>query len=878
MRRASLIFLLAALAAVGTLRIGAGQDLPFFQSALEPVATGGLEAVDRSLARLSRHRRLLVIGAHPDDEDTTILALMGRVSGGEAAYLSLTRGEGGQNLIGPELEVGLGLVRTGELLAARRVERTRQYFTRAYDFGYTRSLEEVWERWPRREILEDVVRIVRRFRPQIIVAAFPGDERAGHGQHQAAGVLAVEAFEQSGDPDRYPELTAAGLVPWQPSILLRRSLWWLGEETEIETPLGVLDPLTGQSVVQIAAESRSQHRSQDMGMLQPLGGLVGGFEHLAGAPVEDGSDLFGTLDDGLTAIAELAPAGALRNQLIEELAAIESLAVGARSRLSPVEVAGAVPSLREISDRLATAVALCQTEDMSSDRSRFLVDLLEEKRNLASEGLLAAAGIAVDVVADRSEIPVGGTATVTAEFWNAGTSPAELEAVEIRSRDGWQAEAVTLEIETRIMKGVERRAYRVRVPGDAQPTVPYFTALPRRGDLYDWDGVREEVRGRPLQPPPLVAEISLRFEGLSLRVRREVVHRYRDQALGEIRQPVRAVPAIEVVARPSLVIWPVGSASRRAVEIELGSHLPRPVTGRLALESASWSQQAAIDFRIDDPEGSTIIAMPLELPPGAPAGRHVLRVWAALKGGERFGHSYPVLEYPHIRPLVEPRPAAIDVQVLELGLPDVRRVGYVRGASDRVPEVLQEIGLPVEVVSGAELGSRDLTEFDVIVIGARAYESDAGLGSANKRLLSWVEQGGRLVVQYQQYAFIEGGFAPGELEIGSPHGRVTDEGSPVRVLVPEHPFFSSPNRIERADWEDWVQERGLYFPSSWDPGFRPLLELNDPMRSPEQGALLIRDVGRGTWVYTGLSFFRQLPAGVPGALRLFVNLLAVGES
>jgi LmbE family N-acetylglucosaminyl deacetylase len=255
-------------------------------TALEPATTGGIETVDRSLAKLSTHRRVMVVGAHPDDEDNTVLALVSRGLGGEAAYLSLSRGEGGQNLVGPELGIGLGLIRTGELLAARRIEGSRQFFTRAFDFGYTRSLEETFERWPREIIQEDAVRAVRRFKPQVIVAVFPGDSRAGHGQHQMAGVIAVDMFDLAGEPDRFPGLTAEGLPPWQPEALYRR-LWWGQEEPTFELLLGQVDPLSGRSMLQIAAASRSMHRSQDMGRLQPLGSRSGNVGWVAGEGKQD---------------------------------------------------------------------------------------------------------------------------------------------------------------------------------------------------------------------------------------------------------------------------------------------------------------------------------------------------------------------------------------------------------------------------------------------------------------------------------------------------------------------------------------------------------------------------------------------------------------
>ncbi|HEX2252646.1 MAG TPA: PIG-L family deacetylase, partial [Thermoanaerobaculia bacterium] len=293
---------------------GATGVLDPFSAPLEPPGTGGVERADRALAKLPVHRRVLVIGAHPDDEDTTLLALVARGLGGEAAYLSLSRGEGGQNLIGPELGPALGLIRSRELLAARQIDGARQFFTRAYDFGYTRSLAETHSLWPADVLLEDAVRVIRRFRPQVMVSVFPPDSRAGHGQHQAAGVVALEAFHRAGDPAAFPRLAAEGLAPWQPDVLYR-STWWEPPSTTLTLPLGVLEPYAGRSVLQLALASRSRHRSQDMGMLQPLGPGEARLAWVAGAGGPDEVDLFAGVGTELAALAELLPAGDARAEV-----------------------------------------------------------------------------------------------------------------------------------------------------------------------------------------------------------------------------------------------------------------------------------------------------------------------------------------------------------------------------------------------------------------------------------------------------------------------------------------------------------------------------------------------------------------------------------
>ena len=392
-------------------------------SVLEPASTGGVETVDRALAKLSTHRRVLVVGAHPDDEDTTVLSLVSRAMGGEAAYLSLSRGEGGQNLVGPELGVGLGLIRTGELLAARGFEGTWQFFTRAYDFGYTRSLEETFDRWPREILEEDAVRAVRRFKPQVIVTVFPGDSTAGHGQHQMAGVIAAEILGLAGDPDRFPALTAEGLGPWQPQAAYRR-LWRGRGEPLFETDFGKIDSLSGLSVIQIASASRSMHRSQDMGRVQQLGSYRGGMVWIAGEGQQEASSIFDGIDTRLSAMASGLPNGDLRRLVEGELDLGEGLARKARQSLLPSDLERTVPALAEI---VRTLQGLAETlGEQPTPASAAVASLVEEKLAVAVAGLTAAAGVAIDAVADREAVTLGTDFEATVELWNGGSQTLEV--------------------------------------------------------------------------------------------------------------------------------------------------------------------------------------------------------------------------------------------------------------------------------------------------------------------------------------------------------------------------------------------------------------------------------------------------------------------
>lgn len=890
---ASLLALLLVLAAGGASATGV---LDAFRRPLEPPGTGGLERLDLSLAKLTGHRRVLVIGAHPDDEDTTLLSLVARGLGGEAAYLSLTRGEGGQNLIGSELGPGLGLLRSRELLAARRVDGARQYFSRAYDFGYTRSLQETLSFWPREVLLEDAVRVIRRFRPQVIVSVFPPDPRAGHGQHQAAGLVAGEAYELAGDPDAFPSLDGEGLPPWRPSALYRNT-WWRGrDETTLTESAGRIEPISGRSVFQIAMASRSSHRSQDMGMLQPLGPRDVRLAWEAGGAGPEADDLFAGVDTSLRSVVAGLPGGPGRTAAEAGLDRVEELARRARAELSPADPGAVLPRvqrmvelLREIRGRLP---------DDGSPGSQHAAVLLDEKVAVAEVALAAAAGVAVDATADREAVAPGGAWEVEAMLWDTGErDDVELLGVDLVSPAGVELAAETAEPEERTgfaayfvpgdapERGFHLRALRARVGGGAEPTVPYFLRRPLSGALYDWSAAPADLRGEPFGGPPLVARFRLRVVGVELELDREVAFRFDDQARGEIRHPLRVVPRVEVDLSPDLVVQPVDRGGERTLRVGLTSHADEELVGRLEVNPpAGWrlAGDDAPSFTLapaGEPGSRHELELVLSPTPALEPGRGRVEVAAVVDGpggGGRHALAVPLVAYEHVRPTPYPEPAAADVSVADVALPDLHRVGYVRGASDRVPEMLAEIGVPVELLSPEALDEADLSVFDAVVVGSRAYETEPALARANPRLLEYARRGGLLIVQYQQYQFVRGGYAPYPLEIERPHGRVTDETAPVRALRPDHPALRVPNEIGEADWLGWVQERGLYFPATWDEAYTPLLAMRDPDQDSEQrGALLVAELGRGTYVYTGLAFFRQLPAGVPGAYRLFANLLAL---
>ncbi len=849
--------------------------LPLFRAAtqvspspLEPASTGGVAAVDRALAKLSTHKRLLVVGAHPDDEDTSLIALVSRGMGGEAAYLSLSRGEGGQNLIGPELGVGLGLLRSRELLAARSVDGGRQFFTRAYDFGYTRSLDETLRLWPKEALVEDAVRVMRRFKPQVVVSVFPGVPHPNHGQHQAAGVTAYAAFPLAGDANALPQLAAEGLTPWAPQVLYR-STRFDPETPSLSLPLGRIDPLAGKSIFQLAMASRSMHRSQDMGMFQRLGPQATTVGWVQGDAGKEAKDLFGGIDTRLSSIAEtVADAG--RRQTVEaRLDAVQAAAERARTGLNPAKLDETVPAFREILG------ALRQADSALAEGDRPARELIEEKVDVAEAGLAAAAGIAVDAVTDREKLTAGEAFTVQANLWNGGARPVSAVSVSLTPAAEWGGEATAGEAKDLAAGALGAWELKPAVPAGAPASVPYFLRKPLPGGLYDWSAATPAERGEPFGPALLTARFSFTIDGVPVSLEREIVHLHRDQAVGEVRRPLRVVPKVEVAAADELLVWPVQSREARRLHVTLTSHSKEPLSGRLEAVAQGGPAVTPRPFTLQSADEPLDLDLTLTPPKDLKPVRTTLQLSAILDSGERFDLAVPVVDYPHIRPTPRPVPAQVIIQTADLRLPPLKKVGYVRGASDRVPELLRQVGVPVELLGADQLEAADLGRYDAIVVGSRAYEIDPALARANHRLLDYVRDGGQMIVQYQQYPFIEGKFAPFPLEIARPHDRITDETTPVTVLDPGSPVFNTPNKIGAEDWNGWVQERGLYFAHTWDPAYTPLLSMKDPDQPDLQGGLLVAQLGKGHYVYTGLAFFRQLPAGVPGAYRLFANLLGV---
>ena len=803
-----------------------------------PPGTGGVAALAGALKQLGANKRVLVIGAHPDDEDTELLAILSRGMGVRAAYLSLSRGEGGQNLIGPELGPELGIIRTEELLAARQLDGGRQFFTRAYDFGFSKTADETFRFWPRDSLLVDVLAVIRRFRPQIVVSIFSGTPRDGHGQHQVAGIVARQAFETLRDSS------------WGP-VKLYRAAWSDTGATTLRLDGGALDPLAGRSYHQIAMAGRSRHRSQDMGQFERAGPSV---DRLAFVEWRDGRR--GTKDgDGLFAGVDTVLHGRARY-----VALLDS----ARVRLNPSRPAAIVPLLVRALRELGRGT-VGETD--------------AEQRESLEHALAAAAGVAIDGFVDDGIVIPGERLEVEATVWNAGAGGVTLDGIDVTAPPGWKVERLDAATSPVPQGALATRRFAVTVAPDAPRSQPYFLRHPLAGGLYDWTGTPADWRGLPFEPSLVEMAARLTIAGQPVTLRREVVYRYRDQGIGEVRRPIVVTQPFDVAVTPDLVVWPIDGAAGgpRHFTITVTNRARGPAATQVVVTPPSgWAAAPAESLSFQREDEAKSLTVTVALPPGARPGVYALQA-AAVTAGERKEGALAVIDYPHIRPRPVAHASTAELRAARIALPAVTRVGYVRGASDRVPEALQAVGVPLELLGPDTLARGDLSRYDAIVIGSRAYEVDAALVASNGRLLDYARTGGLVIVQYQQYPFVNGNFAPYRLSIARPHDRVTDETAPVTERDAAHRVFHVPNEIGPDDWAGWVQERGLYFAHDWDAAYTPLLETHDPGEPPLFGGLLVAAVGQGTYVYTGLSFFRQLPAGVPGAYRLFANLLALGK-
>ncbi len=836
--------------------------------------------LQKALDKLQVIGSVLYVAAHPDDENTAVLATLSRGRNLRTAYLSMTRGGGGQNLIGPELGDALALLRTQELRAARRLDGAEQFFTGAVDFGYSKTAEETLRLWGHQAALGDVVRTIRTFRPDVILTRFPPDARGGHGHHTASALLAIEAFSAAADPERFPEQIRAGLRPWK----ARRILWnhfRFGEDSpppaadSLRLDVGAFDPLLGRSYGELAAESRSQHRSQGFGVLAQRGAWEESFELLGGAPAE--KDLF----EGLDLTWARIPGGRQ----------VASLLRAARQGFHADRPAAILPQLH----RALLALGGLPAESLAEP-------LVQAKVLELEESLRAAAGLWVEAIADRQSATPGERLTVAAVVLARGGAALTLEALTLEAVTPGGVRTLETKVVGRPLEDNQNRreSFSFTLPLETPLAHPAWlggadvvsglrpdATWGSKGGLRDrreqavppFGAGADNWSGLPEAPAPFRLRATFaRSEG-RFEVTVPVQFRYRDPVLGERYQPLAVVPPAMVNLAEGVQIFPGPAPRELRLRVLAGA---AAASGKVRLRvPGGWKVDPAEQtFSLGKVGEERELTFGLT-PPGTTASGE-LRVDVDTGGGYVPARGIQRLDYPHI-PLQTLLPEAkARLERFEFKH-DGRRIGYVMGAGDEIPQALRRMGYEVELLTDEALAREELARFDAVVLGIRAFNTRPSLRALKERLHAYVRDGGTEVVLYTvnvgfpgiNAGMVTDAIGPYPFKVG--RTRVTDETSPVRFLHPEHPVFHWPNELTPKDFGGWVQDRSLYHAEMWDARYTALLGMGDPGEKEDGGALIVADHGKGHYVYTGLAFFRQLPEGVPGATRLFANILALGS-
>jgi LmbE family N-acetylglucosaminyl deacetylase len=906
----------------------------------------GQAALEQALRRLRTTASVLVIVAHPDDEDGALLTYLSRGMGARCTLLTLTRGEGGQNAMGGESYDALGLIRTNELLRADQFYGVKQLWGTEADFGFSKTQEEAFARWGHERVLYDAVLAVRRERPQVIVSTFVGGVTDGHGHHQVSGEIAQEVFHAAADPKVFPEQLKDGLQPWQPLAVYSMvpfariedgkmfdyatGKWaparfhnyvtgqWTNDEpsADVTIPVGKWDPVLGRSYVQIAREGWGEQKSQYGGASPALSGPVTTSYHLwavadqasslshpsAMKPQKDGArevvgadkrkndSLFDNrtvrIDTGIEGLAGLVkgtPPAWLVSGLRQIGAGLDQfetkgqrqIGTAAAHQLSPVYKAAL-----ELRGKVAAS-------DLTAEAKAGLLLELDAKIEQFQSVLTQLLGLDMEAFAARSGGGSGGgpggrggsademaRSVIPGEQFRVrvhtaqATGESRLERVWLESSSGaaWKSDASAAKPNP--AAPVADHVFAVRAAENAEPTQPYFSRPSIEQPFYDIS--QPQLRERSFAPYPLAAWTEFSFDGLPIRIGQVVQTMARVPGRGGIYEPLVVTPAIGISMEPEARILPLTGS---AVSVKVMIHAQAAAEGTVDLQlPAGWvADPATASFHLKSGGDSEPIIFSVSTD-GAQTGTFKIEA-VAHSGGRDFRTGWQTIGYPGLRPYNLYKPAELKARKMDVKIAPGLRVGYVMGTGDPVFEAMEEIGAKPHLLSPAEVSSADLSAWNVLVIGIRAYSMRPELAAAEPRLEAFVRQGGTLIVQYQSDNFP----APLPLNMGRTGERVVDEATPVKILQPADPLLTAPNAINPADFDGWVEERGHGFLESWDPGYTALTETADAGQDPQRSGLLVAHPGKGTYVYVAFALHRQLPELVPGAYRLLANLLSAGR-
>lgn len=799
--------------------------------------------IQKALNKLNTLGSVLYIAAHPDDENTRLLTYLSKEKNVRTAYLSLTRGDGGQNLIGNEQGEALGVIRTQELLAARRIDGAEQFFTRANDFGFSKNPEETFAFWNKDSVLKDVVWVIRKFKPDVIICRFPTTGEGGHGHHTASALLAVEAFSAAADPAKFPDQLKF-VEPWQATRISWNTFNFGGTNTtspdQLKIDVGGYDPLLGKSYGEIAAESRSMHKSQGFGSAKTRGTTLEYFKHLEGKPPKD--DLFESID---VSWKRVAGAGNIEKSVA---------ALNKKFNLqSPSEI---LPDLISLYNQIKTL------EENKSENSFWKKVKLKEVESL----ILNCSGLWLESTAnDFMGIP-GTPLTITTQVILRNKGNVKLNSIK------WIGRSDTLTSLPLKHNELYTFKHKDTLPGTLTFSNPYWLNEPHQAGLYN---VKDrQMVGIPQNHSNTTVKYDLEINGQKFSIDLPLVYKSTDPVKGEVYRPYEILPPVTIAFSEKVFFFPDEKIKRVILTVKTNANNLKGLV-KLVLPEGWKSSITEKEFSLAAKgEEFTIEA---EITPAGNNSSGKLKAQINIDGKE-YSNSIRRIEYDHI-----PYQFILSEAEVKLVRGDVKiegkNIGYIPGAGDEVPQSLKQMGYEVSILTEDLLKILDLSRFDAIVTGVRAHNTNNWMNAHYNKLMDYVKNGGNLIVQYNTNNRI----GPLTAKIGPypftiSRERVTDENAEVRFVKPDHAVLNSPNKITQEDFKGWVQERGIYFATELDKNYETVLSMNDPNEKAHEGSLIIAKHGKGNFIYTGLAFFRELPAGVPGAYRLFANILSLPKN
>ncbi|GAA4274168.1 PIG-L family deacetylase [Aquimarina gracilis] len=818
---------------------------PFISNAQKPDKPNASE-IHEAIKKLNFLGSVLYVAAHPDDENTRLISYMANHLKARTAYLSLTRGDGGQNLIGPEIRELLGVIRTQELLAARSTDGGEQMFTRANDFGYSKHPDETHAIWDKKEVLSDVVWAIRKFRPDIIINRFdhrtPGST---HGHHTASAMLSEEAFDLSGNKNIYPDQLQF-VNTWQPKRLFFNTSWWFyGSRTNFEKAdkskllafdTGVYYPSSGLSNTEIASLSRSKHKSQGFGSTGTRGKQNEYIEIIKGELPNDKTNIFEGIDTSWNRIEGGKAIGDILYQVEKNF------------------------NFRNPAASVSELVQAYQLIQQLKDNHWKVV-----KSNQIKEIIAAASGLYLEAVSSESNTTKGSEVILKIEAINRSNTNTTLKSIQIEALGINHSSIKVLEDNKR-----QNFELKGKVPSNFENTNPYW--LNKKGTLGMYQVNNRKLIGKPETEHKIKAIFSLEIEGTNIPFYKEVVYKTNDPVKGEIYKPFEVIPAVSASIKDKVIIYANGPSKQIPVTIKAGE---ANISGSVSLTyPEGWTvspAQVAINLTQKGEEKTVIFT--LTSPENQSEGyiSPIVNI-----NGNKHSKEIITIDYDHIPFQTVVLPSETKVVKLDIKKKG-QNIGYIEGAGDVVPESLRQIGYKVSTIDPETISPETLVNFDAIVVGIRAYNTVEQLKFKQQHLLDYVKNGGNLVIQYNTNRRLKVNDNLGPYPLKLSRDRVTDENAKITFLAPDHLVLNSPNKITQDDFKGWVQERGLYFPNEWSDEYTAILAANDKGESQKKGPLLVAKYGKGYYVYTGLSFFREFPAGVSGAYRLFANMLSLGK-